>query len=101
MSELEQRFQEAAEAWEAHCAEHREASNPAVFVNHPTFEALVLLGSQTVPLVIARYREGSLFYGAVLRRLTGMAQFGDGVTGNLQATRRDWLAWWDRQHGVR
>ncbi len=95
MSELGARFEEFASAWEAHCAAHREASNPYKFLNHPSFEALVGLGRSAVPLIVERYREGSLFWGAALRRITGVATFGDGVVGDLEATRRGWLAWWE------
>ncbi|WP_426749207.1 hypothetical protein [Myxococcus sp. Y35] len=94
MSDVGARFDSLAKAWEAHCAEHREASNPLVFVNHPSFEALVALGRPAVPLIVERYREGSLFWGAALRRITGVTTFGDGVVGNLDATRRGWLSWW-------
>ncbi|MFP2930534.1 hypothetical protein ACLESO_36110 [Pyxidicoccus sp. 3LG] len=95
MSDVGARFEELAKEWEAHCAAHREASNPYVFLNHPSFEALVALGRPAVPLIIERYRDGSLFWGSALRRITGVATFGDGVVGNLSETRRSWLKWWD------
>lgn len=97
MRELESRFNVLATEWAAHCAKHRESSNPAVFTQHESFDALVALGPQALPLIIDQYREGSLFWGAVLARITGNAQFGTGTTGNLNQTRRDWLHWWDQQ----
>ena len=58
-------------------------------------EAIVALGRPAVPLIVERYREGSVFWGAALRRITGVTTFGDGVVGNLDATRRGWLKWWE------
>ena len=95
MNDFGARFETLANAWEAHCAAHREASNPYKFVEHPSFEALVGLGRPAVPLIVERYREGNLFWGAALRRITGVTTFGDGVVGDLAATRRGWLAWWE------
>ncbi|NVJ00775.1 hypothetical protein HV824_22010 [Myxococcus sp. AM009] len=95
MRNVAARFDRLAKEWGAHCAEHREASNPYAFLNHPAFEALVALGRPAVPLIFERYREGSLFWGAALRRITGISTFGDGVVGKLDATRRDWLSWWE------
>lgn len=95
MSDVGARFEGLAKEWEEHCAAHREASNPYVFLNHPSFEALVALGRPAVPLMVERYREGSLFWGAALRRITGVTTFGDGVVGNLDTARRGWLKWWD------
>ncbi len=100
MSSLATRFESLAKEWEAHCDSHREASNPYVFLNHPSFESLVGLGRAAVPLIIERYREGSVFWGAALRRITGVTTFGDGVVGNLEATRRGWLQWWDENQAA-
>jgi hypothetical protein len=95
MSNVGARFEELASAWEAHCAANREVSNPYKFLDHPSFEALVGLGRPAVPLIVERYREGNLFWGAALKRITGVSTFGDGVVGDLAATRRGWLAWWE------
>lgn len=91
---VEQRFEELAAAWEAHLDEERASSNPARKVQHPAFDDIVALGDAAVPLVMARYESGSLFWGAVLARITGLSAHGDGVTGNLRETRQRWLAWW-------
>ncbi|AKF84939.1 hypothetical protein OWM54_13945 [Myxococcus sp. MISCRS1] len=95
MSPSSERFDALAAEWERHCEEHREASNPFVFVQHPSFESLVGLGRAAVPLIIERYRHGSVFWGAALRRITGVTTFGEGVVGDLEANRRGWLKWWD------
>ncbi|MCP3104621.1 hypothetical protein LZ198_37735 [Myxococcus sp. K15C18031901] len=100
MSEVATRFDALAARWELHCADHRESSNPSVFLDHPTFEALVEMGPEAVPHIIERYRYGSLFWGAALRRITGVTTFGDGVVGDLDATRRHWLEWWDAHQGT-
>ena len=86
-------FDALADAWEAHVHASRASSNPRVYVEHPAFEAIVALGPDVVPLIIERYREGSLFWGAALARITGNSQFGDGLSGNLKDTRAKWLAW--------
>jgi hypothetical protein len=95
MSELGTCFEALAREWEAHLAAHRESSNPYKFITHPSFEALVALGRPAVPLIIERYREGSVFWGAALRRITGVSTFGEGVVGDLEGARRRWLAWWE------
>ncbi|HZI15937.1 MAG TPA: hypothetical protein VE153_36560 [Myxococcus sp.] len=95
MSSVAARFETLAKEWQEHCDAHREASNPYVFLNHPSFESLVGLGRAAVPLIIEHYRGGSVFWGAALRRIIGVTTFGDGVVGNLEATRRGWLQWWD------
>ncbi|TQF08634.1 hypothetical protein FJV41_48880 [Myxococcus llanfairpwllgwyngyllgogerychwyrndrobwllllantysiliogogogochensis] len=100
MSEPVARFDSLAEEWERHCAEHRESSNPYVFLDHPSFDALVALGRPAVPLIIERYRDGSVFWGAALRRITGVTTFGDGVVGNLEANRQGWLKWWSENQAA-
>ncbi|MCE9669295.1 hypothetical protein LY474_15905 [Myxococcus stipitatus] len=100
MSDVATRFEALAARWEQHCADHREASNPYVFLEHPSFDALVALGRGAVPLIIERYRHGSVFWGAALRRITGITTFGEGVVGNLDQTRRSWLKWWDEHQGA-
>lgn len=99
ITELAIRFAELAEQWEAHCAANRVSSNPYVYLRHPSFEGIVALGEAAVPLIVDRYRDGSVFWGAALRQITGISQFGDGVVGNLEATRRGWLQWWEQQRG--
>lgn len=86
------RFDELADAWERHLVDVRAASNPRVYVSHPSFDAVVALGVDAVPLIVERYRTGSLFWGAALARITGDQDLGDGLHGDLQETRRRWLA---------
>ncbi|HEY4222004.1 MAG TPA: hypothetical protein VGO62_11685 [Myxococcota bacterium] len=86
------RFDVVADAWEAHLFEVRAASNPRVYIDHPTFDAVVALGPDAIPWIIERYRTGSLFWGAALARITGNSEHGDGVRGDLHETRRRWLA---------
>lgn len=95
MSELNERFETLAREWDAHREARRESSNPYAYLDHPSFDAIVALGEPALPLIIERYREGSVFWGAALRKITGKTEFGDGVVGNLEDTRRKWLAWWD------
>ena len=94
---LRARFDALAATWEAHVHDSRAASNPRVFVEHPSFDGIVELGrahrDEVVALIIERYRKGSLFWGAALARITGNTSFGDGLGGNLKATRDKWLAW--------
>lgn len=97
-ADLEERFCRLADAFEAHLAEERAQSNPYKYLEHESFEGVLRLGRPAVPLVVERYREGSLFWGAALARLTGVSDFGDGVTGNLKETRRRWLSWWEENH---
>ena len=85
-------FDALADAWEAHVHEARAASNPRVYVDHPSFDALVALGRDAVPFALERYKTGTLFWGAVLARLTGDTSKGDGLSGNLKDTRAKWLA---------
>lgn len=98
MSELRERFDALADAWEAHCEAHRAASNPFVYVKHDAFDAIVAMGADALPLIIERYRTGSVFWAAALARITGKTEFGNGVTGKLEQARAQWLAWWDAQH---
>lgn len=91
---LRERFVELADAWEQHLEAERASSNPQRKLAHPAFEELVSLGEAAVPLVVERYQQGSLFWGAALARLTGVTAHGDGLSGNLRETRTRWLAWW-------
>ena len=91
------RFDSLADEWAAHLVASADSSNPAVYVRSPAFEGLVELGKAAVPQIIERYREGSLFWGAALARITGMTEFGDGLVGDLDETRRLWLEWYDGQ----
>lgn len=97
MNALTERFEALAQDWERHCAAHGDSSNPQIFVEDPSFESLVALGTPALPLIIERYRTGSLFWGAALARITGHREFGSGLVGNLEQTRRQWLAWWEAQ----
>lgn len=97
MSDLRERFERLASEWDAHREARRESSNPYSYLEHASFDAIVALGEPAIPLVIERYRDGSVFWGAALRRMTGRSEFGDGVVGDLESTRRQWLAWWDAQ----
>ena len=85
-------FDRLADAWEAHVHASRASSNPRVYVEHATFDALVALGEDAVPFALERYRAGPLFWGAVLARITGDTSKGDGLSGNLKDTRARWLA---------
>lgn len=93
-------FDRRADAWLAHCEANSAASDPNVYLNDPSFDALVALGEPAVPLIIERYRNGSLFWGAVLARITGRTEFGNGLTGRLTQTKQGWLSWWGG-HGRR
>lgn len=88
-------FQKLADEWLAHCAANAEASNPFVYVKHEAFDRIVAMGEPVIPEIIEKYRDGSVFWGAALARITGNEAFGNGVTGKLEDTRRKWLAWWD------
>lgn len=90
-----ERFDALADRWEAHVRDVSSSSDPRVYVRHEAFDAIVAMGEDVLPLVVDRYRVGTLFWGAVLTRITGDASKGDGVTGDLKATKRAWLAWWD------
>lgn len=91
-------FEQLAAEWEAHRQARSISSNPNVFFDHPSFTKIVALGEPAVPLIIERYREGTVFWGAALAKITGRTEFGDGVTGDLEATRRGWLDWWDAKN---
>jgi len=91
-------FTECAEAWEAHCAAVGGASNPRVYVQHESFDALCALGPQIAAAVVERWQTSRvMFWGAVLARVTGEASFGDGLTGDLQAQKRAWTTWMQAQ----
>lgn len=98
-ADVKARFDRLADAWEAHLDEERALSNPYKYLEHEAFEGVVALGRPAVPLIVERYRQGSLFWGAALARITGITDFGDGVVGNLKETRRRWLSWWDEGEG--
>ncbi len=81
--------------WEAHCRASSSSSDPYTYVRHEALDAIVALGPDAIPIVVERHRSGPLFWGAALARITGDLSKGDGVTGDLKATKRAWLAWWD------
>lgn len=94
---------ETFEAHEATWARHREAcrvlSNPNVFIRDAGFEGIVAMGEAAIPLIIERYRspESTLFWGAALTKITGLTDFGDGLVGDLRATREAWVTWFDQR----
>lgn len=88
------RFAELADRWESFVEDNAASSNPYSYLQHEDFEAVVALGRDAVPLIVERYRHGTLFWGAALARILD-DRFGDGVVGNLRDTQRRWLAWWD------
>lgn len=89
-----ERFAELARRWRRHCADHRFAGNPAVFLEHEAARAIVALGEPAVPLIMAEYARDDLFWGALLAEITGIDRFGTGRSGKLAETKRRWLEWW-------
>lgn len=95
----EEQFELHAAAWERHRRDHAHHANPTVYLRCEAFEGLVAMGVEILPLIFARYRPDQLFWGALLSRITGHAEFGDGVLGDRVKARQAWLRWWEEQEG--
>ena len=86
-------FERCAREWQEHIDAHSFTANPYVYIEHASFENIVAMGKEAIPLILEAYSEGHLFWGAALVRITGKNDFGNGVTGNLGAQKTNWLNW--------
>lgn len=104
-------FEKAYQEWKAYCArpEIAEYSSDAAYVNSLTFQAIVELGVEAVPLIIGKLKGDpeAHFLIHALERITGKnfspeeieaahRRFGSPL-GN-QGYARLWIDWWETEN---
>jgi hypothetical protein len=90
---LRQRFEHLAQVWREQYSKRAHISVGFPALSCPAFNQLLLLGRPSLPLILEAYQDNSLPWAAVLCAITGQSQFGNGLQGDLEATRQAWLAW--------
>ncbi len=87
---LDHAFQTRAAEWRAAT---RFASAPSAATEHPAYRAIIDLGSDVVPLILAALTDTPEPWFAALRELTGTDPVPPADRGRPAAAARHWLAW--------
>lgn len=87
---LAARFRALADEWRAAT---RFLSAPSVATEHPTYLAVVALGPDVVPLILAELAVAPEPWFAALRELTGADPVPPADRGRPRAVAEHWLTW--------
>ncbi|QDU24113.1 hypothetical protein [Urbifossiella limnaea] len=87
---LASRFRTLAAEWQAAT---RFLSSAAATANHPAYRAVVALGPDVVPLILAELAATPEPWFAALRELTGADPVPPADRGRPRAAADHWLAW--------
>ncbi len=71
----------------------RFAAGPSAAADHPAYRAIVKLGTEAVPLILAALAEAPDPWFAALRELTGDDPVPPADRGRPEASAGHWLAW--------
>lgn len=75
-------------------------SDPTVITSHPSYEAIVNMGSKVVPLIIGELNLESSLVVFTLEDITGEKPYSREEVGDIKAMANAWLLWAERD-GVR
>jgi hypothetical protein len=89
-SALDHTFQSLAAEWRVAT---RFAAAPSVAAEHPAYRAVIDLGPDVVPLILAALMDASEPWFAALRELTGVDPVPFEDRGRPAASAGHWLAW--------
>jgi len=87
---LTSRFRTLADEWRAAT---RFLASPAAAAEHPAYRAVVALGPDVVPLILAELADAPEPWFAALRELTGADPVLPADRGRPRAAADHWLAW--------
>jgi hypothetical protein len=95
-SALAGRFRALGNEWQAAT---RFLAAPSAAAEHPAYRAIVALGPNVVPLILAELAVAPEPWFAALRELTGVDPVPPADRGRPRAAAEHWLAW-GRAHGL-
>ena len=72
-------------------------SSPAKIAANESYQAIIDLGPDVLPLILQDLREHGGFWFPALRQLTGESPVPDEARGNVTLMREHWLAWAERR----
>ena len=87
---VRRRFEELAAAWHKAVGHH---SSSTLRNKHPTYQEIVRLGPEVVPLLLQDMEKNHTHWFAALRQLTGADPIPDSAAGNIPKMVEAWLHW--------
>jgi hypothetical protein len=94
---VDKRFHQQAETWKA---ETSYLSSVADMTRLPSFRAIVDMGQNVVPLLLARLEQDPYFWFLALQEITNEDPVAPADRGDIARMIKAWLQW-GRQHGHR
>jgi hypothetical protein len=91
---LAEKFAELEETWRAETAF---CSSTDALVTHPSYNAVIALGYEVVPLILRSLRTTPAHWFTALVTLTGTDPVPPQLKGNVPAMTATWLAWGKQQ----
>lgn len=89
-SPLQGRFDELAAAWKRDTSR---VSSLSEITNHHAYQAILRMGPQVIPLILAELRRQPLWWGPALEQLTGENPVPPGDRGKPRKIAEHWLSW--------
>ncbi|MGD9935018.1 MAG: hypothetical protein AB7T37_15075 [Dehalococcoidia bacterium] len=71
-------------------------SSPSKIAANESYQAIIDLGPEVVPLILQDLREYGGFWFPALRQLTGESPVPESARGNVELMREHWLRWWEQ-----
>jgi hypothetical protein len=92
---LAERFEQLARKWDE---ETLLLSSHSRIRAHPAFEAIVQMGDDAIPLLLAKLKNPSMTWFIALSAIVGGSPVSQAHAGKIQEMASDWLAW-GKEHG--
>ena len=94
----ERKFHRLAEKWKRETAH---LSNVATISMHPSYQQIIGMGPDAIPLILSELRASPDHWFWALRSITGVDPVPDSSRGKMKQMARHWLAWGKKQGHVR
>lgn len=93
-AELKAEFDRLAAQWKR---ETRYQSSSDIMAEHPAYQAIIAMGDDVIPLILADLRESMDHWFMALRSITGESPIREEDRGKISAMTAAWLDW-GRRH---
>ena len=95
-SELNAEFARLSDEWKSQA---RFFSSPTAMADLPSYQQIIGMGQDAVPLILADLRQGPDHWFIALGRITGASPVPREAYGNMDRMTEAWLQW-GREHGI-